>query len=356
MTKESSVRYPSSGALTSRLLIALALTLYLSGCSSSSLSPSHSASANANATLPTGAVAGYVWDSRVRGLRPVIGTLGAASLERPVAGPAFRSAAPCPSHGFALAADATGSIIAIVLPSGQAAKVGDAVAADQQIALSPTCSDGLVYSPSRGSGLLISGLPSSSRAQTLTMSAPGSLNGAAVSDSGAILLAVTKSDGTTLLKILSPTGVAETLSTSLQKVGGIAFLPGTDSAIVADSAANTVYLGKQLSSGPSFTTIAAAAQGVLNPRAVAASADGHFAFVANGAGNSLLRVDLTSNAAPLPIACRCSPTELIPLDGNSFQITDPAAGVIFALNGGGQIPRTVFIPTDKVSAATGGAQ
>jgi DNA-binding beta-propeller fold protein YncE len=166
-----------------------------------------------------------------------------------------------------------------------------------------------------------------------------------------------KSDGTTSLEILPATGAAQTLSTSLQKVGGMAFLPGADSAIIADSPANTVYLGKQLSSAPSFTAIATAAQGVSSPRAVAASADGHFAFVANGVGNTLLRIDLNANAAPLPIACSCSPTELIPLAGNAgFQLTDPAAGVIYALNGDGQTPRTVFIPTDKVSAATGGAQ
>jgi hypothetical protein len=90
---------------------------------------------------------------------------------------------------------------------------------------------------------------------------------------------------------------------------------------------------------------------------VATSADGHYAFVANGSGNNLLRIDLTSTGAPIAIACGCSPTELIPLAGAAgFQITDAAAGLIFALNGDGPSPRTVFIPTDKVSAATGGAQ
>jgi hypothetical protein len=203
---------------------------------------------------------------------------------------------------------------------------------------------------------LISGLPASPRVQSISLRTAGSVTSAAVSDSGAILLAVPKTGGATSLAILSATGAQRTLPFSAQKIGGMAFLPGADSAIVADSAANTVYLGKQLSSSPSFAAIAAPAQGVSNPRAVATSADGHYAFVANGAGN-LLRIDLTSAAAPLPIACNCTPTELIPLAGNAgFQITDAAAGTIFALNGDGQAPRTVFIPTDKAETVAGGAQ
>lgn len=355
MAKKSSARYTCSGLATPGLWAALALTLCLSGCSDSS--PSRSATTSAIATPPAAAVAGYVWDSRVQGLRQVSGSLGAAHLESPLPGLTLRSATPCSSHGFALAGDAGGNVFAIALPSGQPIKVGNPVAGDQQMVLSPTCANGLVYSPSHGSGLLISGLPSSSRVQAITMSASGVLAGAVISDSGAILFAVQEFDGTTALEILSAAGAPKTLSTSLQKVGGMAFLPGVDSAVIADSAANTLYLGKQLSSGASLTPIAACAQGVSNPRAVAASTDGHFAFVANGAGNTLLRIDLNSKAAPLPIPCSCSPTELIPLAGNAgFQITDPAAGEIFALNGDGQTPRTVFIPTDKGSAATGGAQ
>jgi hypothetical protein len=172
-----------------------------------------------------------------------------------------------------------------------------------------------------------------------------------------MLVAAPKSNGTTSLQILAASGAAQALNSPIQKIGGMAFLPGADSAILADSAANTVYLGKQLSSGPSFAAIAAPAQGVSNPRAVTTSGDGHYAFVANGAGNNLLRIDLSSTAAALPIACNCSPTEFIPLAGNSgFQITDATAGVIFALNGDGQTPRTVFIPTDKAGAVAGGAQ
>lgn len=350
-----SIRTTCSGASIARIWIALAVPLCLSGCSG--FTPSHSATSSTNAGSPSGAIAGYIWDSRAQGLRPLSGTLGAAHLESPLSGTALRSATPCPTHGFALGADAGGSVFEIGLPSGQPSKLGDAVAADQQMTVSPSCANGLVYSPSRGSGLLISGLPSSARVQSIAPGASGPVAGAAISDSGAILVAQPKPDGTVTLEIVSANGAAQALSSPVQKAGGMAFVPGADSAIIADSAANTVYFGKQLSSGPSFAVIAGAAQGVSKPRAVALSADGHFAFVANGAGNNLLRIDLTTTAAPVPIVCGCSPTEFIPLAGNAgFQITDAAAGVIFALNGDGQTPRTVFIPTDKAGAVAGGAQ
>ena len=264
---------------------------------------------------------------------------------------------PCPAHGFALGSDTSGSVFAMALPSGPQTKLGDAVASDQQLTLSPSCANGLVYSPSRGSGLLISGLPSSPRVQSIALSTSGPVSGAAISDSGAILVGALKADGTTSLEMVSANGAAQMLPYSVARIGGMAFLPGADSAILADAAINTIYFGKQLSSAPSFVPVAASAQGVSSPRAVASSADGHFAFIVNGAGNHLLRIDLNTAAAAVPIPCGCAPTELLPLAGNAgFQITDAAAGVIYALNGDGQTPRTVFIPTDKVSAATGGAQ
>jgi DNA-binding beta-propeller fold protein YncE len=113
----------------------------------------------------------------------------------------------------------------------------------------------------------------------------------------------------------------------------------------------------QLSSKPVITQIAGAAQGVLSPRAAAISADGQFAFIANGKGGAVLRFNLGGPPALKAIKCACSPTELIPLFGNAtFQITDPAAGTIYALEGDTKEMRTVFIPTDKAGTAAGGGQ
>jgi hypothetical protein len=112
-----------------------------------------------------------------------------------------------------------------------------------------------------------------------------------------------------------------------------------------------------LSASSSFTQIASSAEGVSKPLAVAGSADGRYVFVANGSGGSILRLDLSRTSAPVIIACTCTASELLPLAGNAiFQLTDPAAGTIYALEGDVKAPRTVFIPTDKIGAASGGAQ
>lgn len=364
MSHEGSARYVRAAASTPGLWSAFAIALCLSGCSSSDASRSRAASAGA--TPPSGAVAGYIWDSRREGLRPLSGGLGAARLESPLPGPALRAASPCPAHSFSLGADSGGNLFVITLPSGLRTNLNGPVASDQQIVLSPNCSNGLVYSPSRGSGVLIGGLPSQAHLQSIGLGSQGSIAAAAVSDSGAILIARPipgGADGTVSLEFLAAGGAVESLpSPSGQaggfRIGGMAFLPGADTAVIADATASVVYLARQLGPDPSFTAIATSLQGVSSPRAASVSRDGRFAFIANGAKKTLLRIDLTSTSAPLPIECSCTPTELIPLTGDaSFEVTDPAAGVIFALNGDGPAPRTLFIPTDAVPApAAGGAQ
>ena len=298
-----SLRTACPGVAIRGFWAALVVVLCFSGCSSSSF---HSPTTGASASSPTAAIAGYVWDSRVKGLRPALsGHPGSGPPGEPRSRePRFNPRHPCPAHGLATRGRYWRRVFhcPAVGTADQAWRC--CVSPDQQMTLSPSCANGLVYSPSHGSGLLITGLASSPRVQSIALRSSGPVSSAVISDSGAILLAAPNAKGTASLEILSATGSAQALSFSVQKIGGIAFLPGVDSAIIADSAANTVYLGKQLSSGPSFAAIAASAQGVSNPRAVATSADGHYAFVANGSGNNLLRIDLTSTGAPIAIALR----------------------------------------------------
>jgi hypothetical protein len=355
MPAERSPWYSRPRFVAPAILLAFAPFLALSACSRFSLT--NNSSSNTAAAEPAAALVGYVYDSRIQALRPVYGALGAAHLETALAAlTGFRAAVPCSARGFALASDAKGSLFTLALPAGQETALADPVAPDQQIVLSPSCTNALVYSPSTGSGTLIENLPSAPRTQPITLSSSGSIAAAAVSDAGTVLFGVVSSKYATLVQVAS-SGTKPVSVQSLQRMGGLAFLPASDTAVVADSGANVVFLGKQVSTTPSFQPIAVSAQGVTAPRAVAASADGHYAFVANGAANNVLRIDLNSPAPPLPIACNCGATELIPFIGNAnFQISDPAAGLIFALNGDAQTPRTVFVPTDDVRSSSGEAQ
>jgi hypothetical protein len=66
----------------------------------------------------------------------------------------------------------------------------------------------------------------------------------------------------------------------LGKFGGMAFLPGADTALLADASANTVVEASHLTGTITLTPLAAAADGVSQPMAVAISADGQLAAVA----------------------------------------------------------------------------
>jgi hypothetical protein len=339
----------------------LAFVLGLSGCGSNSLrgtSPGGSPIGNLTTGAPAAAVLGYVWDSRVPGLRTVTGVLGAAHLESgSLVSAAFTAAAPCAGKGFALLADATGAVQMMSLPGTELSRVADPIAKNEHIQLSRSCSNALIYAPGSSSVELISGLPSSPLVQTISIPSSGLIAGAAVGDTGSILFACLHADGSAAVQLLTAPGNQFQALATMQRYGGITFLPGGTSAVLADSGANTVTIATLQSSGPVLTHLASVAEGVSKPLAIAPSADGHFLFVANGSGTSILRFDLTGASPPVSTACACTTSELIPLSGNAiFQLNDPVTGTIFALEGDARIPRTIFIPTDKVGALSGGAQ
>jgi hypothetical protein len=301
-------------------------------------------------------ILGYTMDSSRAGLRAINGIPGASRLASGLIGSGpLSSSATCVRQSFALVADATGGVSFMSLPSGQTSRLSSGVSASQHLLISPSCTYALVYASDSSNAILISGLPSAPVAQSLTLASSNA--GAAIGDLGSVLFAALRSDGSSTIQIIAPSARQPQPFSTMQKFGAMTFLPGTDTAVLADAAANTVTVVAQASTAPSFVQAATAQSGVANPLALASSADGRLIFVANSAAASILRVDLSGSSAPLKIACSCSPLELIPLAGNAnFQLNEASTGTIFALAGDVSTPKTVFIPTDKVIASTGGVQ
>ncbi len=334
--------------------IAFASVIGLSGCGN--MGRSTTPPVTMSAMKPTAAILGYVWDSRVSGLRPVSGLLGASHLESSIGGSGFSNGTPCAGKGFALLADPAGVVSMMSLPAGQTSQLAGSIAKNERLVLSPSCSYALVYAPGVSSAFLIGGLPSSPLVQSLNLAAAGSIVGAAVSDKGSLLLAGLNSDGSATVQLQASSGPPQSLK-RLRSFGAMAFMPAGDAAVIADSGANTVSLATQLSTSPMITQLASSSDGVLMPLAASASADGHYAFIANGSGGAILRFDLSGASAPMSISCACNPSELIPLFGNAtFQLTNPSAGTIFAVEGDARAPRTQFIPTDSIGTVGGGMQ
>ena len=333
----------------------------LSGCGANSVGGTRPVAApvgSAAAGTPVVAVLGYVWDSRLPGLRRLTGVLGATHLESGIAGgTAIASASPCASKGFALIADSSGAVLMMSLPTGQVSSLTGAVAKKELMLLSPSCSSALIYAPGAPTGMLITGLPLLPQIQSISLGTSGSVVGAAVGDTGSILLAGLNADGSAAVHLLTTSSNESQSLATMQSFGAMGFLPGGNTVVLADSGANTVTLVTEQSTGPVITQLASSAQGVSKPLAIASSADGHFAFVANGAGGPILRLDLSGVSSPVSTACACTASELLPLSGNAvFQLNDPASGTIFALDGDSRTPRALFIPTDTIASSSGGTR
>jgi hypothetical protein len=148
------------------------------------------------------------------------------------------------------------------------------------------------------------------------------------------------------------------LVATLSRLGGMAFVPGADSAVIADAGANTVIEAAHVTGAISVAQIASEKDGTAKPDAVGISADGRWAAVANSKDGSVLRIDLSGQSAVSRTVCSCSPTELQPLAGNfAFRLNEPGTGTVWAFDGGGSVaPRMVFLPAEQPAAATQGAQ
>lgn len=340
-----------------RLLSALAFSVVafaLASCGSTTRPPITGPSGNpaAQTTAATGPLLGAWWDPQAAGLRLVYGVPGAA-----VEGPAidndgtYSGASACVRGRIVVLTTTSGGLFLGALPQGLPSSLTSEKISKPQIVFSPSCSAALAFSSDGSSGILLQGLISTPAAKPILFSEP--VSAAAVADDGSLLTASQSANGTAAVQFFAAGSSTARPVTTLSKLGALAFLPGAESALLADAGANTVIEASQLSGNLNLVSVAGPSDGVAHPFAIRTSSDGHWAVVANQGSATLVRIDLSGQLAAARTICRCTPTTLEPLAGNlAFRVNPPGVGTVWAYDGSGSAPRLAFLPADDVNATT----
>lgn len=341
--KHSSV---SISSFLSIAAVSICLMSGIAGCgtSSSATAPSlGSTSASASSTAPAGKVSGganlgLLWSPADKTLRPVVGVPGSSWMGASVvpAG-AYQMGAYSSASSVALLIDSRGNLSILSSPTFQPVVLAQGIPANSVIAFSPAGTQAALFVPGAASAMLLAGLPA--QPSLTVFHATSSISGMAIGDDGTLLVASQGSAGFSIVQV-SRGGTSSTVA-SVAGFGGMAFLPGTDDFLLADSVNNTLA---RMHNG-SLQILATKADGLNQPLAVAASADSQWTVVANQADGSLLRLSLTGATAPARTVCACSPSELTPLAGNAvFALTPPGTAPSWLIDAGRTVPGVFFVP------------
>jgi hypothetical protein len=290
---------------------------------------------------PSGPSLGYIFSPTDGTLRAMLGVKGSSQMSASIVPPGVYVAGDTSAaSGAGLLEDASGSLFAFDLPLSQPLHVTDNLPANAHIAFSSSGTTAIAYGAGGSSIALITGLPTAPQVKTINVPAGNSLASAVVSDAGTIVMASTGSP--IAIGTLSATGQFTHLTT-VAAAGGLNFLPGSDSLLIADNAANTVSLVRNVSSGPSIQPLTVA--GLNQPIAVAASKDNKWAIVANGGDAGVLRVDLTAGATAAKVLCACQPSQLASLAGGGvFRVNALYGGPVWTVDLNAATPQLLFIP------------
>jgi hypothetical protein len=285
-------------------------------------------------------------------LRLVYGVPGAA-----VEGPAidndgtYSGASACVRGRIAVLTSSAGGLFLGALPQGLPSSPTSEKISKPQIVFSPSCTAALAFSSDGSSGVFLQGLLSAPAAKPILFPEP--ISAAAVADDGSLLTASQGASGTATVQFFAAGSSTARPVTTLAKLGALAFLPGVESAVLADAGANTIIEANQLSGNVNLVSVAGPSDGITHPFAIRTSVDGHWAVVANQGSATLVRIDLYGQSPATRTFCRCIPTMLEPLAGNlAFRVNPPGVGTVWAYDGSGSAPRLAFLPADDASIAT----
>jgi hypothetical protein len=297
---------------------------------------------NRSVTALEGPSLGFAIDPASKMVRPLLGLAGAAVQGAPLNVPFALDRAEAAQRGaFVLGIDQADSAVIEITTAG-AHKLSGITAAPDAVVFSPSASAAALYHRNRAVVEVLEGLPHRTAvAASLNLAVlPQSVSALAVSDDGLVLAAsVTGPDTVTVYAVGRHRAAAPILTVG--RVAGMTFLGSSDDAVVADGAANLVY---RLRHGVAPVVIAGSGEGVSEPLALAASADGKRAVVANDGGAPLVLLDLVNRSAS-KASCPCRVSAAEPMAGNAvFRVTAESEPLLWILDADLPAPRFLFVP------------
>jgi hypothetical protein len=287
------------------------------------------------ATMPSGqnyvlaTTAGNSWPVL---LQPRGGTMVARSMESFVSSQAGLRRSNCsPDEDRPLPRRGNGRCVSE--PS-----VTDATGTIDRIALSPSGSAAALFSESQNRIYAFINLAQTPvLAGKFELGALRTLNALAISDD-ARTIAAGVSDASNASLFLVNAGQPPRFVASMN-ASSIAFMHGSDTAVVADNIDNKIYA---LVSGQPLT-LATAADGIASPAGIAVSNDNQRIFVANSQTGSVLTLAPNGSVVDSQ-SCNCALTGLHSTNADSvFRLTDYVGGPVSIFEARGSAPRIIFI-------------
>jgi len=302
-----------------------------------------------------GPVAGFIYDSSGRTLRPIQGVPGALLIGDPVNLGLDLSAAyisPRQDSAFVVSADGALHFFRVNSAGAVEASLGGISFVPQRVVFSPSGTAAALFASGNVQVFQdLPGAPALSGSVTLPAAggAQASLAAAsrsrqripatadfAISDDGVYLLSVSSGS----VRLLSVNGQNRSL---VQAGAGalVAFAPGGHDAAVIDPAAGLLLI-RDASGGATPQTIAQPDDSVASAAGIGFSQDGTKLYVASSAARGVVAFDLTASSRSMA-SCDCTPSTLVPM-GSLFRLNEFGSGPLWMLDTGASVPRIVFVP------------
>jgi hypothetical protein len=295
----------------------------------------------------SGPILGFIEDPNGASIQPIRGVLGASILGQPLTlGSEIRNTVISPKQDYALAVRSDGGEVVLIPLSSSPLRLDSLSgvhAGATRLAISPSGTAAAVFGQDR-TVQSIRRLPDTPELvfQVDVSDIPGHLQGLAVADDGTLALLNFITPGDTTLWVVSSNGSRWVLPA--QRPSAATFLTNRHDVLIADDAAQEVFLLSNIDQEASRLSVASFGDGFHAFSGVASSEDGLHVFVTSRKSETVTLIDLERGLS-VPLPCHCQATGFRALKGTSvFRLSDLTDSPIAILDASSAEPRIVVLP------------